>query len=479
MKLHFVRQIILVIHFFVIILLWGCLDVFFFDNKYELLLILSFWNIFIFSILLYFEFKESSDFHPFMWMLIASIQFVGFNGISTYNTIVNGEHIYFGIYDITNYLTKGALFVSLEHVLLYLGFIIADRNNDSIRITDKLFDTDADYGKWAIRFYIFVWIMRGIALFVPLSSIASILVNITTQGQMIVLLLCLFAYLKTQNRIYLRIHWFIAIIEMALVLSSGMKEVLIQNLIPYMIYIFIQYKNNHSIFNFRFLAKLAILGTFVIFFVFPYVSLYRQMNWTERRNVGAFEVLSEYVGYITGNSRYNDSEENRSVDYMMMRAGSIEQNTFPIMYADNNGIVPRYLYYTAIAFIPRIIWPEKPQIRLGLMMHSLAVGKSNWENTKTSGAAFSIGFIGACYFTLGLWYALLMPFLMGFLITKFWYFYKKRVGVNLLAIWGIFGILAVINKDFEAFSDGGLAFCVWNFIYCFFIKIWESNRRYL
>lgn len=477
MRLQFIRNVIISIYLLVIVVCFIINNDLTRIQSNRLLLFISIFNIVIYALILYYEFRETEDFHPFMLMLIASIQFAGFNGISVFNTISSGENIFFGIYDITDYITKGALFVSLEHLLIYLGFVIADKRikpSNKITIIENLYKTNTNYFKWAINFYILVWFIRLIGLMIPISSISSILVNLTNQGQLLTLILLLFSYIKTNRKKYLYIHWLIVIIEISLVLSSGMKEVIIQNLIPYVIYLFIQYKVNKKIINIKFITTLSVIGIFVIFFIFPYVSLYRQINWTEGKNASVSEVFSEYINYIKGDSKYSTNSENRSIDYMMERAGSIEQNTFPIMYADKYGPTPKYLYYTLIAFVPRIVWQDKPPIRLGLMMHSLAIGKEDWENTNTSGAAFSIGFIGACYFTLGLWYAILMPFFMGYLITKLWYFYKLRIGSNLVALWGIFAIIAVINKDFEAFSDGGIAFCVWNFIYYLIIKIWEN-----
>lgn len=476
MSLQTIREYVLALDFIVIILSFLINDLLAVSQSQNLLLFISVWNIIVFGVLLYHEFTKADDFHPFMLMLLASIQFVGFNGISVYHAISAGEHITFGIYDITNYLTKGALFVSLEHALLYLGFILADKyyTKSNTTILDSINETEADYYKWGINSYLFVWGLRLVGMVIPLSAITSVLVNIANQGQMLSLMFLLFAYYKTNDRRCLRIHWVIVAIEVLIVITSGMKEVIIQNLIPYIIYIFIQYKNGYGQINFRFITQLAIMGGFVVYFVFPYVSIYRQINWTEKRNASASEVMSEYVSYMTGESRYSQKSDDRSVDYMMERAGSIEQNTFPIMYAEKYGTKPKYLYYTLIAFVPRILWPDKPQTRLGLMIHSLANGKSNWEQIHSgSGVAFSIGFIGACYFSLGLWYALLMPFIMGYVITRFWQFYKERIGVSFVALWGVFAIVSVVNKDFEAFSDGGLAFCVWNTIYYLIIRFWR------
>lgn len=442
-----------------------------------IVLLTSILNILVFAILLYKELKHSSDFHPFMILLMAGIQYVGLNGISLYQSIMDGERITFGIYDITNDLPRGALFLSLEHLLLYMGFAKVQSKYErkaEPSIHQRLFRSNVSFYKVAIGFYCFVWLMRITGYYVDLQSINSVLFNITNQGQMVTLFFLLAAYHKSGYHKYMQMHWVILAIEVVMVLSSGMKEMMLQNFIPYVIYLFLQVKSGNRHLNTSFVIKMGMIGAFVVYFAFPYVSLYREINWTEERNASVTEVLSEYAEYMTTDK--STARDNRDVDYLMERTGSLGSNTFSIMYADNYGIQPVYITTAVSAIIPRFLWPNKPTIRLGLMVQLMANGKSNWQNTRgQGGAAYTSGFIGSCYLSLGLLYALIMPFLMGIVVTKFWYFFKKRIAENVVAIWAIFSIVATAYKDFENFTDGGIVFCVFAFVYYLIIKYMEKN----
>lgn len=442
-----------------------------------IVLLASVLNILVFGILLYKELKYCSDFHPFMLLLIAGIQYVGFNGVSLYQTVMEGERVTFGVYNITNDLAKGALFLSLEHLLLYMGFAKVQSKYERIlepTIHQRLMQSNVNFFKVAIEFYGFVWLLRVLENFVNLQAINSVLYNVTNQGQMVTLFFLLVAYLKTGYRKYMQIHWIILAVEVVMVLSSGMKEVMMQNFIPYVIYLFLQVKSGSRSLNTSFIVKMGAIGAFVVFFAFPYVSLYREINWYKGRNASVSEVLSEYVEYMTTDKP--STKKNRDVDYMMKRTGSLGSNTFSIMYADKYGIQPIYMATAFSAIIPRFLWPNKPTIRIGLMVQQMANGKSNWQYTKgRGGASFTPGFIGSCYMSLGLLYALIMPFMMGIFVTNFWYYFKKRIAENVIAIWAIFTIVATAYKDFENFYDGGVIFCAFALVYCLIIKYMERN----
>ena len=180
MKLNKVRHNILILHTIVGVLFFLTNVFFVSGNGAPLLLVVSLWNIFIFSVLLYYDLKLAKDFHPFMIMLVAAIQFVGLNGIYIFNDLADGKRFFFGIYDITDYLTKGTLYVTLEHLLLYLGFYYVEGKNEgkAPTIMEELQPEGNIYYSWALVSYFVVWLLRIVNYVIPLRAITSVLFNI-------------------------------------------------------------------------------------------------------------------------------------------------------------------------------------------------------------------------------------------------------------------------------------------------------------
>lgn len=454
------------------------------------LLILSIWNCISYLYVFYIEAKLSPGFHPFIIFPLIAVQYIGLNGISLYFDLTAELPIYFGIYKVNDYIAQGALYLTLEHFLIFVGYYYYDHKKmreKDIYETDYfgMFNEGVPYLKWCIIVYVLVWIVRILSSFLPLVSISSIFSLIRSQGQLVSLTLLVFLKLRnSENRIINRMFWLMTIIEMIYVLGGGMKEGILQNILPYIIYLVVGYKNGSISLNFHFILKLSVLFIFIIYVVFPYISIFRgiadrkHISWDK---VTVKETLSEYIDYITDKGIY--SKENvtsdKSIEYALSRAGSVACNSWSINYAQEQGTQPKYFYYCATAVVPRFLWPDKPPVIIGKMMYSLATGHSDWEKSGAkSKVAFTIGFIGGCYFSFGFIGAIIFPFIAGFLICIFWHFLRCRIYYNPVAIWAFYTIVKTIFKDFENFTDGGFVFFVWSAAYAILIKYYFHFLNY-
>lgn len=480
--LDILRRKFLYIQFFFLAFAFLAFYLFQLKGSAVFLLILSLWNCFSYLYLFCLEATRSPYFHPFIIFPLVAIQYIGLNGISLYFDVIAGKPLYFGIYDVSSYIAQGALYLTLEHFLIFSGYYFYDRrkmkNLDEYKLDYmSLYNVELPYLKWSLRIYFLVWFIRLLAGFVPLASISSLFVLFQSQGQLVALTLLVFLKLHDNtNSLVNRSFWLITIIEVIYVLGFGMKEGILQNILPYIIYLIIGYKNGMFSLNVKFILKVLLLFVFIIYVVFPYISVFRSI--ADRKHISwdkvtVKETVSEYIDYTFSQGIYDDKNttSDKSLKYALSRAGSIVCNSWSINYAQEKGLQTKYFYYCASAVIPRLLWPNKPPVVIGGMMYRLATGHSDWETSASkSRTAVTIGFIGGCYFSFGIFGALLFPFMAGFFISYFWHFLRTRLYYHPIAIWAFYTIIKTIFKDFENFTDGGFVFFIWSIAYIMIIK---------
>ena len=484
-----IRRNFLYLQLFAHIVFAGILYFWHLEGSLGWLFLLSVWFICSYAYLFIKEIQYAPDFHPYIILVLSSIQFVGFSGINDFFSILNGENLHFGIYSINKYITKGMFFVSLQHFLLFVGYYFQERKYSKEELLNstlffKITTSNIPYYQWAIYSYLAVWTFRCIDSVFPLNSIGSILKNFATFGQVLPLTLLVFSMIRDSEwRKPVYLHWFIVIIEILLTLDSGMKENILRNLIPYGIFLLIQYKSGVLTMNASFVSKMLIIFIFVLT-IFSYVSVFRDISIQEKKEwseISVSQALTEYIDYLTRQGRYSkfsDRSPETGIDYLMSRAGSIGCNAWSINYAQTKQPKPQYLYYCSVGVIPRILWPSKPNVRVGGMMYKLATGDENiWNKSRGENtASVSLGFIGSCYFALGLVGAIVIPLFMGFFCDFYWQFLKQRLCDNLLAIWAFFALVALYLKDCESLQDCGMVFLAWSCVYIFLIKyVFKTN----
>ncbi|MFC4674417.1 hypothetical protein ACFO6W_11990 [Dysgonomonas termitidis] len=489
-SLDIVRRRFLYYQFFFIVLAFTFFYAFNLNGSAIFLLFLSCWNCVSYAYLFYKEIKLAPYFHPFIIFPLVVIQYIGFNGINLYFNMVEKIPIFFGIYEISPYITQGALFLSLEHFLIFLGYFYYDRikmkySEDYETDYTNISSQEVPYMKWAVIIYIIVWLTRILYGILPLSSISSIFSLVYTQGQLVPLTLLVFLMLKNDtNRNVKRLFWLITVIEIVCVLGYGMKESILHNILPYIIYLIAGYKSGKIPLDTKLLTKLGLLFVFIVFIVFPYINIFREIadrkhiSWNE---VTVEETIFEYIDYVTGKGLYSNENQttDKGLEYALSRAGSIVCNAWSIHYAQENGLQPQYFYYCATAIVPRVLWPNKPPVAIGGMMYKLATGHNDWEiSGAKSHVAVTIGFIGGCYFSFGIIGTLIFPFIAGLFVCWFWHFLRPRVPFDPIAIWAFYTIIKTIFKDFENFTDGGFVFFIWSLVYVFLIKYISPFNKY-
>lgn len=447
----------------------------------------SIWNTLSFAWLFVVEMKYAPDFHPFQILALACLQYVGLNGLSLFSNLFVGDRVNFAGNYIEDIIYLGFLFLSLEHIILFSIFFLMERKyykeKERIKIADYVKSTSIDYFVWAKKTYIVIWLFRLINYFIPINALGSSILAFVNNGYHIVLFFLLFAAIKNPKKDkYLKYHWLVVAIEVILVLGHGMKGEIIQPFIPYCTYIIITYKAGLAILNRKMIAKLVAIGLFIVLFVFPYVSVFRTISnnsgkaWSE---ISISEGFSAYFDYVLGDNKYK-SDEDRSVGYMMSRAGSIECNAWAIDYANNYGTIPEFFSYCSIAAVPRIIWPGKPQMVVGGMIDGLVRGDPLWMvpgKTDDYGTSTSIGFAGACYLCFGFLGTISAFVLYAFLFSLLWRFIRNKIYYNPMAIFILINFIFLLLTDFESFQDCGISFVAVNSVYVILARMIDSLFR--
>lgn len=458
-----------------------------------MLLLMSVWNIISYAYLFYYETKFAPEFHPFTLLALVSIQYIGINGLSYSLKLFDGEDIIFCGNVVNNYLVLGLWYLSLQHILLFTTYYkVLHKNKIQTKTPfyQYIIRSRIHYCRWALKVYLVLWCIRILDIIISINSYSSFIWNFSRNGQLITLTLLVFEMLRTpQNNKIFKLFWIIVFIEMIWVLGEGSKESIIINLVPYGIYLLIGYKLKIVQFNRKLFITLGSLGVFVIFIVFPYVSVFRDIAirknipWSE---VSVIESISEYYDYMIGSGNYENSKKSdKSASYAVDRAGAISCNAWAIDYASKNGPEIKYLILNAVSFIPKFLWPDKPPNITGSMLYHIAYGDPYWEvnsllefesgNLQTY---VSAGFIGGCYFSLGIIGAIFFSLFAGWFIGMFWVFLRNKIYYNIIAIWSFYSIIIVILKDFEAFDDCGILFYFFSLLYIILIKYIFPFKKY-
>lgn len=486
MNIHTIRYNFILIQILLHALFASALTLFNLRGSCCFLGVMAVWYILSYLYIFCKELKKAEDFQPFWILILASIQFAGINGLNNVFRLLDGEILKFGVYPINGYITNGMFYVSLQHLLLYCGYCIADiifikqdRENKTHTLYHKIQSSDYPYFKVAVYVYCLVWALRGINQFYPLSSVGSLINSFATHGHLLSLILLIFAEIQNRSKVSpMGLHWIIVVLEIGLALDLGMKEKIIKNLIPYVFLLCLQYKAKILRMNVPLILRFGALFFFAIN-VFIYVNVFRSI--ANRKHVGwssvsVSEAVSGYIDYV-GNMADEEDIRDKGLDSYLSRAGSVGCNAWAVNYAQTKCTKPDYLYYCSVGLIPRFLWPNKPNLQVGGMMYRIVTGhEDSWnlpigKNT----CSVSIGFIGSCYFSLGLWGAIIIPLFMGFYFNIYWRVLKKYFHESLICQWAFIAMVFVFLKDCESLQDCGMIFVAWSCVYMLIIKFVHLN----
>ncbi len=452
------------------------------QDSLKLLVAISLWVICSYSYLFYEELRRDEDFNPILIMILATIQYTGINGLSLYNDVQSGDVYNISFFRASDILSLGAVYLLLEHTLILTGYyylLYKKRKEDRSRIIVNIKKSKINFLQFAIISYIFIILLRLIDHYIfSLALISSFLNSFKNYGYMVALLFVVFHKLKYRSAFANYVYWTIALLEMYLVLGTGMKEMILRPVLPYAIYLVIKYKIDKKHFSFSSFVGILVVFVFTLFFVFPYVSIFRQnaihnkITWSE---VSISNVFDEYLDYLSDSEEYERKYglKGISYDYALSRAGSIGANSFAIAYVDKYNPDPQFIKDCFTAIIPRVVWWDKPLVLIGAKISNL-VRHDSYSVDEESINSDTLGFIGACYFGLGIMGAIFIPLILGLFMGFIWVTIKKSLHSNVVSIWVFISLVVLFLKDFESLYDCGFTYILFNVVYLFLIWLIEK-----
>lgn len=156
--------------------------------------------------------------------------------------------------------------------------------------------------------------------------------------------------------------------------------------------------------------KKAIVGVVVVLFIVTSMGYLRALAQTENHYVGKRETVTESV---IGSGNFLDM--SRTV-FIMKNSGHID------LFLGET-----YLYWLS-GFVPRVIWPEKPNVSLGPMVKSQVYG----QTVRNHG--YPPGVIGEAVLNFGSIGFLVVPVIIGFLMSFLKGAHRRAFGSDIFAL---------------------------------------------
>ena len=241
-------------------------------------------------------------------------------------------------------------------------------------------------------------------------------------------------------------------------LLQGMKEQIIFALLPTLYLIWIL--TRRPVWKGALVACAVILAGVIT----SYVSYFRAEVWWGNRTLSQVQAVTEFAEQVEfdGVSR-TTSEGLRD---FLLRSNSTIHRGWTVALADVGGYDPGLVFGPlAYVFIPRIVWPEKPEIRQGWEFSGKVFGDSYMDISTSSTSA---GFYTSLYLGYG-WLAVVVGALsMGALMAALLRLAERLGGELLVGLFSFTMIPFALRLD-ETWSVGALTGPVIGFTYLYLI----------
>lgn len=210
-------------------------------------------------------------------------------------------------------------------------------------------------------------------------------------------------------------------------LGTGSKETILLALAP-SAFLFWMYSRGTG-------ARLALVlaAVLVVAVITSYISYFRTEVWYADRAVAQEQVMQEYFDAVVANGI--TSTVGDGVQAFLVRNDAGAYRGWAVSLADQYGYAPGLVFAPlSYAFVPRILWPGKPEIQQGLEFSGMVFGQHYIASIDSS---LSAGLFSALYLGQGWPAVVLGALLIGMtmaLLTRL----AARVGGPVLA--GLYGL---------------------------------------
>lgn len=186
-------------------------------------------------------------------------------------------------------------------------------------------------------------------------------------------------------------------------LETGMKENVVFALLPIAMGVFVVVKGAWK----RTLVGLMMLTVLCLITVF--VGIQRNANWNAREGLSVSQVFDRSVDAF----RLEKTLWLTALENLLSRKNPLEMNAWSFAIVENVGHPEEFSPSKAyLMFIPRILWPEKPEFRPASDFSNIVLGGDAGNYTATAAGLFSAMYLGS-----GLWGVLIFSILIGALLA--------------------------------------------------------------
>lgn len=185
-------------------------------------------------------------------------------------------------------------------------------------------------------------------------------------------------------------------------------------------------------------AFLGGVGVFVVLFLFPFNNAWREANWFQNQRASVGEVASrvvlswEQVGFLETSAV--------STAQWLSRGSSADIGGLVMQMAEQDGLLgPVLIEGLTSIFVPRILWPSKPNYIPGAWF-TWYLGKADSPETATTATAMMLP--TELYWMFGLMGVVLGMAFISFLYFKVWRFLVQASTNRLIPAVALFVLIA-------------------------------------
>lgn len=243
-------------------------------------------------------------------------------------------------------------------------------------------------------------------------------------------------------------------------LGAGMKENIILALLPLTALTWTYLR--HPVLR----AGLLAIGVVGLAVITSYVEQFREQIWRPQAQATETEVLEDFVGALKSGEAATILSKGWTG--FVGRSNAAFPHGWAVSIADEEEFQPALVFEPlTYVFVPRILWPEKPEIRQGWEYSGLVFGDSfmNWSDSSTAAGFYTSLYLGYGWLSWAAG-AVLMGVLLAVLSRA-----AMRLGGPFAAGIYVFSMLPFMLRLDEAWSAGALSGPIISLVYVLAIVV--------
>ena len=366
------------------------------------------------------------------------------NGIGSYNLAIENVT--------TDYMFPTVVWMSIYYMIFY-ACVLRFASNTYIEDSIKVFFVRFNITFWAIPIFIIGVAYNILLSFVPAGLVPSyvtmLLGNFARLAIAAQLFNTLFNYSKTNYAVFVT---FILVAILQCMFFGFYKGDIMVNFLFYLGYYFLRRKyQGKAVITPKFIILCTFLFAFVFLFVYPFMQTKRVVSgWGPDSGYVAIYKYSNIEiikDVIHGNIKYENDESGSRFD-------AVDANAFFYKECCQKGLRTSILAKSNIELlVPRFLKPNKHNAESGLMVTAYVL-EGGFEQKELALSQNYVGQFASAYLIGGPLFVILLAFLNGWFISKYYRFLVKH-SRNIIALIFMISFWLEAFYAFEEVTDAG------------------------